>query len=400
MLRLTTRLLSSSIRLTTSSVSLPISTTTDSRFPSLHTLASASNTRAHSLRNTSFKNSQLALQSYLRFFFVASTSLLLLTSSSSTPLASTLASSVDLFDSPSSTCSSYIMSSTASASTECAPASSVSADPYPSIFISHGGGPGFFIDQSDLPPHFKEMGKGSAAHDWYLNFQKYLGLTKRPPKAIIVITAHWETSGKIHVSNKQHDELYYDYYGFPDHTYELKYNPPTDSKLADRIVSLLTNNNIPATADDKRKHDHGVFCPLLLFYPKADIPVIGMSIDSSLSPELHYRIGQSLAPLRDEDILIIGSGSTTHDLSFRLTPKQAKEFVTELTKIVTESSGDERQDKLLQWKKTLPHAKQCHPREEHFAPIWVVAGTAHQGKGKLLYERYAGALALAQYGFY
>lgn len=238
-----------------------------------------------------------------------------------------------------------------------------------------------FFDSPPIPI-LGEVGKTSPAAQWLRQLSSQLSLPSSP-KAILVITAHWETSNVVHISaQEQHTQLLYDYSGFPPEAYKIQYNPPGDINLSKRIKSLLEQNGIAAKLDEKRNFDHGVFVPLKLIYPDANIPVVAISILRNLSPSEHIAIGKALAPLRKEEILIIGSGSSVH--GFDITEKQANAFINQLTKVLTEYDQNEREQALLNWDKVLPYARMNHPREEHFIPLHVILGAAGSDRGQLL----------------
>jgi len=204
------------------------------------------------------------------------------------------------------------------------------------------------------------------------------------PTAVLVISAHWEES-QFTVQTNPKPPMLYDYYGFPPNTYELQYPAPGSPILAARVKELLTKNGIKVKEDSKRGFDHGVFVPLLLALPKADVPVIQLSLKKGLDPEEHYKLGQALAPLRDEGVLIIGSGSSYHNLGELHDMTGASDAFDEyLTDAVSDSNPESRHEKLVAWE-SAPHARDAHPREEHLAPVFVAAGAAGGDAGKRMY---------------
>lgn len=238
--------------------------------------------------------------------------------------------------------------------------------------------------------------RNSPAADWFRQLSRQLTLPSLP-KAILVVTAHWETSDAVHITaQEQHTKLLYDYSGFPPEAYQLQYNPPGDLNLSKRIKTLLEQQGIPARLDEKRNFDHGVFVPLKLAYPDANIPVVAISVLRSLSPAQHLAIGKALAPLRKEQVLIIGSGSTVH--GFRITQEQANSFTNELTKTLTQSDANQREDVLLNWDKALPYARANHPREEHLIPLHVIVGAAGSDRGQLLNPNVESSQASFKFG--
>jgi aromatic ring-opening dioxygenase catalytic subunit (LigB family) len=260
------------------------------------------------------------------------------------------------------------------------------------VFFS---GPMMFLDAPPIPI-LGEVDKNSPAAQWFRQLSKQLSL-RSSPKAILVITAHWETSNSVHISAKEkHTELLYDYSGFPSEAYKIKYTPPGDINLSKRVKKLLEEAGISAKLDDKRNFDHGVFIPLKLIYPEANIPVVAISLLHNLSPAQHLAIGKALAPLRKEEILIIGSGSTMH--GFRSTEKQVNSFVNELTKALTEYDQHEREQVLLNWDKVLPYARILHPREEHFIPLHVIVGAAGSDRGQVFNPTVTNSQASFKFG--
>ena len=238
-----------------------------------------------------------------------------------------------------------------------------------------------FLDAPALPI-LGQVDRNSPAAHWFRQLSQQLALSSLP-KAILVITAHWETTDVVHISaQEKHSDLLYDYSGFPSESYQLQYKPAGDLNLSNRVKSLLEQAGIPAKLDQKRNFDHGVFIPLKLIFPQANIPVVSMSILKDLSPRVHLAIGKALQPLRKEQILIIGSGSTVH--GFRVSQDQSNAFVHQLKKTLTEDHPEEREDVLLHWDRLLPYARENHPREEHLIPLHVIVGAAGSDRGQWL----------------
>ena len=241
-----------------------------------------------------------------------------------------------------------------------------------------------------------EVDKHSPAAHWFRQLTKQLALPVKP-KAIVVITAHWETSNAVEISAQdQHTQLLYDYGGFPAEAYQLTYRPPGDRQLAERIQSLLKRAGIAAQLNDRRHFDHGVFIPLKLIYPNAEIPIVALSILNSLSPREHLAIGKALTPLRNEQILLIGSGSFVH--GFQVTQGQCKAFTSKLTEMLTEVTAEEREEALLNWDTRLPYARQNHPREEHLIPLHVIVGAAGSSSGQWINPQVVPAQAAFLFG--
>jgi len=183
----------------------------------------------------------------------------------------------------------------------------------PAFYLSHGGGPCFFMESGGPPMSY--MDKNSAIAQWYRDFQK--NFITQKPSAIIIFSAHWEEN-IVRIVSKPKPNLFFDYYGFPQHTYHLTYPAPGDSDLSSRVNTLLEKAGIKSQLDNNRDWDHGVFVPLMLMFPDADIPIVQVSLLSSLNPEAHINIGAALEPLRNENILFIGSGFATHTSARRV----------------------------------------------------------------------------------
>jgi len=262
----------------------------------------------------------------------------------------------------------------------------------PAYYIPHGGGPCFFMDWPGEPHAWD----GLAA--WLRALPASFGAK---PKAILVISGHWETD-ELALTGAAKPELIYDYYGFPEHTYQLKFPASGDPALATRIAGLLGNAGLPAQVDPARGYDHGVFIPFLLITPQADIPVLQLSLQHSLDPALHLRIGRALAPLRDEGVLIVGSGMSFHNLRSRgrmpgVPVAGTEEFDHWLTAAV-ESEPARRDDLLTHWAQA-PSARIAHPREEHLLPLMVVAGAAGEDPGARTFNDLAMGWRISGYRF-
>lgn len=209
--------------------------------------------------------------------------------------------------------------------------------------------------------------------------------------AILVISAHWEeTDFQVLTSNSASTPtpLYFDYSGFPSEAYQFQYAPPGAPLLADRVVSLLTDAGFGATrAHTRQGYDHGVFIPLMLSFPQADIPVVQLSLKHGLNAQEHVKAGQALSILRSEGVLIYGSGMSYHNMrSFMSGIPSAKSALFDqwLNTVLgtgtgsdgtgSETQASRRLETLSKWVELAPHARSCHPREEHLAPLFVVAG--------------------------
>jgi aromatic ring-opening dioxygenase catalytic subunit (LigB family) len=253
----------------------------------------------------------------------------------------------------------------------------------PSLYIPHGGGPCFFMEP--MPGLAPDHWDGMAAYLRGIG----PGLAQAP-SAILVVSAHWEAA-EVTVGDAAHPQLLFDYYGFPRHTYELKYPAPGAPELARRIVQRLRAAGIGAATDARRGIDHGVFIPLLLAFPEARIPVVPMSLHGGFDPQLHLDVGAALADLRDEGVLIVGSGFSYHNLRqmFHADPAAdaaARAFDDWLAGAVATADPVRRAAALAQWT-GAPGARACHPREEHLLPLMVAAGAGAGDAGWRPYEQ-------------
>jgi aromatic ring-opening dioxygenase catalytic subunit (LigB family) len=245
----------------------------------------------------------------------------------------------------------------------------------PTYYIPHGGGPWPFMpERAAALPGLTAFLRGLLAD---------VGTT---PRAILVVSGHWEEAAPT-VSRRSDYAMLYDYYGFPPETYELQYPAPGSPDVADRVRDVLAAAGIPVGVDGERGYDHGVFVPFMLVAPEATIPVVPLSLVAGLDPAQHLAIGRALAPLRDEGILIVGSGMSFHNLraifgGADLT--RADAFDAWLGDAVT---GDpaQRDARLAAWE-SAPAARFAHPREEHLLPLMVAAGAADDDPGRRVYH--------------
>lgn len=221
---------------------------------------------------------------------------------------------------------------------------------------------------------------GDAGHREMVAHLADIASTIEKPSRIVVISAHWEGS-EATITAHPKPPIIYDYYGFPPESYSLDYPAPGDPALAERLVDMLTKNSIGARLDHQRGFDHGLYIPLLLMYPEADIPCVQLSLLSSLEPESHIQIGAALSGLARENILVFGSGFSFHNLKVLLSgdtsgPDAENEaFESWLVDTCTSSEIDEptRTERLINWERA-PAARYCHPREEHLLPLHVCYG--------------------------
>lgn len=235
------------------------------------------------------------------------------------------------------------------------------------VYLSHGGGP--------LPV------LGDSQHAKMNEFMARLPKLLRQPEAIIVFSAHWEEN-VVSLVDSKFPNLYYDYYGFPDEAYKLKYDVPGNPVLADRVSGLIKNAGFSTKFDNQRGIDHGVFIPLKMMYPEADIPVVQVSLLTGLDPDKHIKIGEALRELiATENILLVGSGFSFHNMRefFNDTidfDEKNQQFQNWLEDVITgEYDYSEIKENLLRWQ-NAPSARYCHPREEHLIPLHICMGAA------------------------
>jgi len=256
----------------------------------------------------------------------------------------------------------------------------------PALFISHGS-PMLAIQES--PAH---------------RFLRELGRSLPRPKAVLVASAHWETAGAPLVSQAAHPETIHDFGGFPRALFEIRYPAPGAPDAAGRAVQLLRQAGLAAGASDTRGLDHGAWVPLRLMYPQADIPVAQVSLLRGAGPAGHLQIGRALSALRDEGVLLIGSGSLTHNLyEFRGQDIDAPvpAWVSDFDTWMKESLEQNDVAALSDYRRRAPHAERNHPTEEHLAPLFVALGAAgERSQVRRLHGSYEyGVLAMDAYAF-
>lgn len=261
----------------------------------------------------------------------------------------------------------------------------------PTLYIPHGGGPCFFMDWP------------SGGNKW-LGMQRFLESLAcelpAKPNAILVISGHWEET-IFTVNGATDHKLYYDYYGFPPDTYQLTYPVKGSSILATAVIKLLKAADIPVQEDNYRGLDHGVFIPFKVIYPKADIPIVQLSLKKGLSPQEHLLMGKALISLRDQGVLIVGSGMSYHNLSLwggDLGSKASSEFDNWLTTTLLNADVVLRNNALCDWSEA-PYARLAHPREEHLLPLMVAVGAGGLDRGQCIYSGKVAELTFSAYRF-
>lgn len=291
-------------------------------------------------------------------------------------------------------------SSTTSTATTTTSSSAVLAMPRAAVVaLSHGGGP---------MPVLGDPSHADLVESMRTRVPAILGLndTARRPKAIVLVTAHWSEAVPS-ISSGAKPKLLYDYGGFPPEAYRLKYDAPGSPEVAQRVSALLKKGGFQPDLDDERGWDHGVFVPLLLVHPAADIPVVQVSVLASEDPSAHFRMGQALAPLRDEGVAIVGSGfASFHNLRLMFAgitkdpaaAAQLKEWNAAVTAAATEPDETAREAAFEKWR-SFPAAYVTHPRggAEHFLPLIVCAGAVGNEAGKTYTDHFQGLDIMSYY---
>lgn len=261
----------------------------------------------------------------------------------------------------------------------------------PTYFISHGGGP--------WPWMKHEMaGQYDRLEAALREMPRQLGAT---PRAMLMVSAHWEERA-FTVMTHPKPPMIYDYGGFPGYTYHIQYPAPGAPQVAQRVVALLEAAGIGVEVDAERGFDHGLYAPMVVMYPNADMPVLQLSLKRGLDPREHLALGRALAPLRDEGILVVGSGLSWHNL--RMFGPAAREpsaaFDDWLQRSLSGSDPDQRTAALVAWEQA-PAARQAHPREEHLLPLMVAVGAAEQDVATRVYHEqdFFGGISVSNYMF-
>lgn len=261
---------------------------------------------------------------------------------------------------------------------------------HPVVYLPHGGGPWPFVD----------VGFGSPAE--YEALSSYLrsvrSVSAEPPRALLVVSAHWEERVPT-VQTSPAPPLLFDYYGFPPASYQLTWPAKGDPELAARTRSLLAAAGFSTAEDATRGFDHGTFVPLKVTYPEAQLPTVQLSLVKGLDPASHLAMGRALAPLRDEGVLIVGSGMSYHNLR-RFGPAGRADslaFDAWLREAVTREP--ERRDEALTRWTDAPAGRAAHPREEHLLPLHVIAGAAGSDRGEVAFTGTFAGVAISAVHF-
>jgi aromatic ring-opening dioxygenase catalytic subunit (LigB family) len=247
----------------------------------------------------------------------------------------------------------------------------------PVVYLPHGGGPWPFVELG-----FADRRETDALASY---LRSLASIRTEPPRALLVISAHWEEEVPT-VMTADRPSLFYDYYGFPPESYTITWPAPGSPALAARVLDLLDAAGIRTATSPTRGFDHGTFVPLKVTYPNADVPAIQLSLKRGLDPAEHLAIGRALAPLRDEGVLIVGSGMSYHNMrGFAGRGRAAAATFDAWLGETARADAQERDRRLTQWE-SAPAARESHPREEHLLPLMVIAGAAGSDRGEIAFN--------------
>ncbi len=261
----------------------------------------------------------------------------------------------------------------------------------PTFFVSHGGGPWPWMEDALRGPYaplaaaLRRMPADAGGN----------------PKAMLMISAHWEAP-VFTLQGHAQPPMVYDYHGFPEHTYRVRYAAPGDPALAQRVFGLLETAGLPAAIDAERGFDHGMFAPMAVAWPNADLPVVQLSLLAGLDPARHLQLGRVLAPLRDEGVLIVGSGLSYHNLRAFFGPvakDPSSRFDAWLHQAMRMPAA-QRSAALVDWERA-PAARDAHPREEHLLPLMVAVGAAEDEAAHVVYheDAFMGGVTASSFRF-
>ena len=240
-----------------------------------------------------------------------------------------------------------------------------------SLFLCHGG-PTLVVEKNEYTDFLKRLGK------------------ELKPKAIIIFTAHWESETTTISSTDEVYDMIYDFSGFPRELYSIKYPAKGSVDIASRLQSALNSKGIESRLDKTRGLDHGAWDVLYLMFPQADIPVIQASVNPYLSMEKQYEIGRTMRELAEEDILVIGSGSTVHNLAtVDWNSEKPEGWAMEFDNWLIEKLENNDREALFHYRQLAPNAKLAVPREEHIVPMFISMGSGNSGKPRVLHQSYA-----------
>jgi aromatic ring-opening dioxygenase catalytic subunit (LigB family) len=261
----------------------------------------------------------------------------------------------------------------------------------PTYFLSHGGGPWPWL-----------KAERSAYDELETSLHEVRRELGQVPRAVLMISGHWEAD-RFLLSSAARPPMVFDYYGFPEHTYRIRYDAPGNPALAETVRALLERGGMPAGLDSGRGFDHGTFTLMHTMYPGADMPLLQLSLKADYDPAEHIKVGELIAPLRDQGVVIIGSGFSYHDTRGIMSGRGAEAsaaFDRWLGDTLVKSSPDERRQRLRRWS-AAPAARAAHPREDHLIPLMVAVGAAGDDVGARVYYQsdFMGAITVSSYRF-
>jgi aromatic ring-opening dioxygenase catalytic subunit (LigB family) len=261
----------------------------------------------------------------------------------------------------------------------------------PAVYLPHGGGPWPFVDLG--------FGKKSELDALAAYLRTIRDVPATAPKALLVVSAHWEEAQPT-VMTSARPPMLYDYYGFPPESYTITWPAPGHAQVAARVQQLLDGAGLASATNPTRGFDHGTFVPLKLAYPDADVPTVQLSLVKGLDPETHLAMGRALAPLRDEGVFLVGSGMTFHDMRGFNSPqaRPVSEAFDAWLRDTATGEPMERDRKLAAWT-NAPSARLAHPREEHLVPLMVVAGAAGADRATVGYQGDVLGVRISSYHF-
>lgn len=260
----------------------------------------------------------------------------------------------------------------------------------PTYFLSHGGGPWPWLD-GQWRSYYDQL--EASLRD----IPRQIG---RTPRAVLMISGHWEAPG-FEVMASPAPGMVYDYHGFPEHTYRIRYPAPGDVALATEVRDRIAAAGLPTALDAERGYDHGAFTTMYPMYPQADVPVVQVALQHGYDPERHLALGRALAPLRDEDVLIVGSGLSYHNLrAFGPAAQQPSRAFDQWLQQALALPPAERSDALRHWSEA-PSARRAHPQEDHLLPLMVAVGAAEGEAATMIYheDQFMGGVAASSFRF-
>ena len=261
----------------------------------------------------------------------------------------------------------------------------------PTYYLSHGGGPWPYMEDG-MRRRFDKL---------EASLLVIRGEWGDAVRAVLVISGHWETP-EFAVSSGAHPGMVFDYYGFPEYLYHIKYDAPGSPELAMRVRAMLEAGGFSCDSDPERGFDHGTFSLLKPIYPNGEIPIVQLSVKLDFDPHAHLSVGRLLAPLRDDGVVIIGSGSSFHNLALRgpAAIEPSRRFDDWLQQALLKSSTSERRERVASWL-LAPDARIAHPREDHLIPLMVALGAADEEPASLIYHQddFLGGWALSSFRF-